>query len=110
MPRTRANAIIELQEAFNRIAGTFPSLKIEQAYIFGRLLRNVKKTVGDVDLVIVADAEVVQFPGKLVAFLSYPSASRETLVAKYDELREARKITQRQRSKWPPLSEFVACC
>jgi hypothetical protein len=108
LPLTRANAIIELQEAFNRIAGAFPSLKIEQAYIFGSLLRNLKKTIGDVDLVIVADSEVVQFPGKLAAFLSYPSASRETLVAKYDELRESRRIAQRQRSKWPPLSEFVS--
>jgi len=103
--------IAQLQEAFDRIPALVPPFRIKEIYSFGSLPRGIKKSVGDADLILIADMkEIGDFLANLKKFLSSrENRTRIKLFDKYEQLKneswEARGDSSKW--KWPPLNEFV---
>ena len=112
----RENAIVELQNAFDSLpTRVSPSLKIREVYVFGSLPRGVKKTVHDIDMIVVLDnmQELCDFSRKLNDFLIHPNSVqkpvRDALLSKYRELHKERwRAKERCASNWPSLHDFLS--
>jgi len=103
--------IAQLQEAFDTISTLVPSLRIKEIYAFGSLARGIKKSVGDADLIIIADMkEIGDFLVNLKRLLYLrENPARIKLFDKYEQLKNKSWEVRGNGSKWkwPSLNEFV---